>query len=46
MLKSAGAKDLLELVQTDFFADIELDQHQHRALQGGIGRHRLAWTGS
>ncbi len=36
MLQSTGAENLLQLIQADLFADIKLDQHQHRAMQGGI----------
>jgi hypothetical protein len=34
----AGAEDLAELVEADFFADVELDQDQDRAAQGASGR--------
>jgi hypothetical protein len=34
----AGSKDLAELVKANFFANIELNQHQHRTAEGGIRR--------
>ena len=34
----AGAEDLAELVEANLFADVELDQNQDRAGQGGVGR--------
>ena len=33
MFQRAGAENLPQLIQSDFLADIELDQHQNRAVQ-------------
>ena len=47
----AGAEDLAQLVETNLLANIELDQDQHRAAQGGVrrlerdeGGQRLGWN--
>src|SRR5271163_4420861 len=46
MLERARAENLLELIQAYFFADIELDEHQHRAVQDRIGPYRLTGQGT